>query len=68
VQRQLGQTAEARGIPKEQVIEEVIMGAHPSKAFVEPEEVAEFITFLASDGARSFCGANLTMDRGWTAR
>ncbi len=32
-----------------------------------PEEIAEVVVFLASDAARSFNGAVLTCDRGWTS-
>src|SRR4051794_25549240 len=33
----------------------------------EPEEIAEVVVFLASDDSRSFNGAVLNCDRGWTS-
>ncbi len=33
----------------------------------DPEEIAEVVVFLASDASRSFNGALLTCDRGWTS-
>jgi 3-hydroxybutyrate dehydrogenase len=38
------------------------------KRLIEPEEVAEVVAFLAGPGGRSFTGAPVTMDLGWTAR
>jgi NAD(P)-dependent dehydrogenase (short-subunit alcohol dehydrogenase family) len=32
-----------------------------------PEEIADIVVFLASDGARSLTGAVINCDRGWTA-
>jgi NAD(P)-dependent dehydrogenase (short-subunit alcohol dehydrogenase family) len=40
----------------------------PMGRFVEPEEVAAAILFLASDAARMITGVTLPVDGGWTAR
>ena len=40
----------------------------PLGRFVEPEEVAAAILFLASDAARMITGVTLPVDGGWTAR
>jgi 3-hydroxybutyrate dehydrogenase len=68
VQKQIPDTAKARGITEEQVINDVLLHAQPTKKFVQIEEVAAFATFLASDGAASITGAVLPIEGGWTAQ
>jgi 3-hydroxybutyrate dehydrogenase len=67
VQKQIPDTAKARGITEEQVINDVLLHAQPTKKFVEIDEVAAFATFLASDAAASITGTVLPIDGGWTA-
>ncbi len=68
VERQIPQTMEARGMTREQVINDVLLHAQPTKAFVTSEEIAEVACFLASDAARSITGVILPVDGGWTAQ
>jgi 3-hydroxybutyrate dehydrogenase len=58
----------ARNLTREQVIEDVLLHAQPTKQFVTSEEVAELAVFLASDAARSITGVILPIDGGWTAQ
>ena len=58
----------AKGLTREQVIDDVLLAAQPTKRFVTPEEVAGLALYLAGDGAGSITGANLSMDGGWTAQ
>jgi len=67
VEKQIPDTMQTRGLTREQVMNDVLLAAQPTKRFVTPEEVAEFAVFLCSEGARSITGANLSMDGGWTA-
>jgi 3-hydroxybutyrate dehydrogenase len=67
VQKQIPDTAKARGISEQQVIHDVLLAAQPTKKFVQVDEVAAFATFLASDGASSITGAVLPIEGGWTA-
>ena len=55
VERQIPDTAKARGLTEEQVINDVLLHAQPTKKFVQIEEVAALAMFLASDAAASVC-------------
>jgi 3-hydroxybutyrate dehydrogenase len=68
VQKQIPDTAKARGITEEQVINDVLLHAQPTKKFVQIEEVAAFASFLAGDGAASITGTVLPIEGGWTAQ
>ena len=67
VEKQIPDTAKARGITEEQVKRDVLLAAQPTKKFVTVEEVAALATFLASDAAASITGTVLPLDGGWTA-
>ena len=68
VENQIPDTMKARGLTREQVINDVLLAAQPTKRFVTPEEVAGLALYLCGDGAGSVTGANLSMDGGWTAQ
>ena len=67
VENQIPDTMKARGLTREQVMNDVLLAAQPTKRFVVPEEVAALALFLCRDEAASITGANLSMDGGWTA-
>lgn len=67
VEKQIPDTAKARGISEAQVVRDVLLAAQPTKRFVEVGEIASLCTFLASKQAASITGAILPVDGGWTA-
>ena len=68
VERQIPDTARARGISEAEVVHDVLLHAQPTKQFVRIDEIAALATYLASDGAASVTGAVLPVDGGWTAQ
>ncbi len=68
VEAQIPDTMAARGLTREQVMQDVLLEAQPTKQFVTVEQVAALVVFLCGDAAANVTGANLSMDGGWTAR
>jgi 3-hydroxybutyrate dehydrogenase len=67
VEKQIPDTAKARGMTEEQVKRDVLLAAQPTKEFVTVDEVADLALYLCSDAAKAITGANLSIDGGWTA-
>lgn len=67
VEKQIPDTAKARGITEEQVKRDVLLAAQPTKKFVTVEELAGTTIFLCSDAAASITGTNISVEGGWTA-
>ena len=67
VEHQIPETMEARHMTREQVINDVLLTAQPTKQFVTVEEIAAYAVFLTSGAAKSITGAILSIDGGWTA-
>jgi 3-hydroxybutyrate dehydrogenase len=67
VENQIPDTMKARGLTREQVMNDVLLAAQPTKKFVTVDQVAAFALFLCRDEAAAITGANLSMDGGWTA-
>ena len=68
VEKQIPDTAKARGLTEDQVINDVLLHAQPTKKFVQVAEVAALTSFLASDEGASITGAIIPVDGGWTAQ
>jgi 3-hydroxybutyrate dehydrogenase len=67
VENQIPDTMRTRGLTREQVIDDVLLAAQPTKQFVQPDQVAALAVFLCRDEATQITGANLSVDGGWTA-
>jgi 3-hydroxybutyrate dehydrogenase len=67
VEKQIPDTARARGITAEQVVRDVLLAAQPTKRFVTVGELAALAVFLAGRDAASITGAILPVEGGWTA-
>jgi 3-hydroxybutyrate dehydrogenase len=68
VENQIPDTMKARGLTREQVMNDVLLAAQPTKKFVTVDQVAAFALFLCREEASAITGANLSMDGGWTAQ
>jgi 3-hydroxybutyrate dehydrogenase len=68
VQKQIPETAKARGISEEAVIRDVLLHAQPTREFVTTEQIGALAAFLCTDAAASIIGAALPVDGGWTAQ
>src|SRR5262249_37451934 len=67
VEKQIPDTMKARNMTREQVINDVLLSAQPTKTFVTVDEVAAIVVFLCSAAAKQITGANISVDGGWTA-
>jgi 3-hydroxybutyrate dehydrogenase len=68
VENQIDDTARARGISREEVIDKVLLAAQPSKRFAEVDELGALAVFLSTEAGRSITGTALPVDGGWTAQ
>ncbi len=67
VEKQIPETAAARGITEEEVKRDVLLAAQWTKKFVTVEQLAGVALFLCSDAAENITGVSLPVDGGWTA-
>lgn len=65
---QVAAQARTRGIPEEEVEQQVFLAGLAIKKMLEPSDVAGMVAYLASPAAWATTGAVMTMDLGWTAR
>jgi len=68
VEKQIPDTAKARGMTEEEVKKNVLLAAQPTRQFVTIEQIGALAVHLASENAASMTGAVLSIDGGWTAQ
>ncbi len=67
VEAQIDSQAKAHGIPREQVIRDVLLAQQPNKRFATTDQLGGIAAFLCSEAAASITGAAIPVDGGWTA-
>ncbi len=68
VAKQIEDQARTRGMSKEDVMKNVILGSQPTKRFVTTDELAGIFLYLVSDLGASANGSHYSVDGGWTAQ
>lgn len=68
VERQIDAQAREHRIPRERVIEDIILKPCPKKRFVTAAEVAACCEYLIGEGARNVTGQCIVIDGGWTVQ
>ena len=68
VRNQLEDLATNRGVPLERVLEEVIYPLVPQRRLLDPQEIADYAVFLASEKGRSITGQAVVIDGGYVAQ
>jgi 3-hydroxybutyrate dehydrogenase len=67
VEKQIADQARMHGIPESEVVEKIMVVEGAIRRLLEPEEVAQLVTYLCSDAASGITGSAPTIDCGWTA-
>ena len=67
VEKQIADQARVHGIPESEVVEKIMVAEAPIHRLLEPDEVAQLVTFLCTDAASGITGSAPTIDCGWTA-
>jgi 3-hydroxybutyrate dehydrogenase len=68
IENQIDDQSKVHGIPKEEVVRQIILANQPTRQFIRLEDLAALALYLASDAARGITGIALPIDGGWTAR
>jgi len=67
VDGQIDAQAKTHGIPREDVIEKIMLKKAAVKRMIEPGEIGAAVLYICSDAAACMTGVALTIDCGWTA-
>src|SRR5947209_11547867 len=67
VEKQIADQARIHGIPESEVMEKIMVAEGAIRRLLEPEEVAQLVTYLCTDAASGITGSAQMIDCGWTA-
>jgi 3-hydroxybutyrate dehydrogenase len=67
VDAQIESQAKSTGVPREKVIEEIILAKHATKEFVTGSQIAAYVLLLCSPAGASTTGSAISIDGGWTS-
>ena len=67
VEKQIADQARMHNIPESEVVEKIMVVEGAIHRLLEPEEVAQLLTYLCTDAASAITGGAQTIDCGWTA-
>jgi 3-hydroxybutyrate dehydrogenase len=68
VENQIADTAKSRGISEDEVVNDVMLAAQPTKKFVTYDQLVGALLYLVSDDGANVNGNAITVDGGWTAK
>ncbi|MGX7351643.1 3-hydroxybutyrate dehydrogenase [Enterococcus canis] len=68
VRGQFEDLSKTRNIPLENVLEEVLYPLVPQKRLIDVQEIADYVSFLASEKAKGVTGQAVILDGGYTAQ
>ncbi|QDP00560.1 3-hydroxybutyrate dehydrogenase [Thalassotalea sp. PS06] len=68
VEKQIADQAKQHGMSEADVIDKIMLEPMPKKSFIDIEEIAHTVEFLASKQARNMTGQALVLDGGWTVK
>ncbi|MGI9059795.1 MAG: 3-hydroxybutyrate dehydrogenase [Ktedonobacteraceae bacterium] len=67
VEKQIADQARVHGIPESEVVEKIMVVEGAIRRLLEPDEVAQLVTYLCSAAASGITGSAQSIDCGWTA-
>ncbi len=67
VENQIADTAKARGLSEQAVMDEVLLGAQPSGRFTDVNDIAAMAVFLCGEHGSNITGSVQVLDGGYTA-
>jgi 3-hydroxybutyrate dehydrogenase len=68
VESQIDALAKTHGLPRERVVNEIMLDPMPKRQFIGMDELSGTIEFLLGHVARNITGHCITIDGGWTAQ
>lgn len=68
VEGQIDDQVKAHGISRERLINEVILGKHAVKKFIDPNSIAKMCLLLSEESSSHITGSEVIMDAGWSAK